>query len=199
MQLVPVHIGDEVQALARGAKGIEREDRHVRAQVRAADADVHHVGDAGIAAHLLGVLQHGIERAMHLGQPVRDIGTVPGQRQSLGAAQQRVQHGPAFGVVDGLAREHGIALRSKATGLGHAQQQGLGGQVPQVLGEVGEHLRGGLTEVRETLSILGEGVPKVQCAPLRVEQGLQRGPLGSLVTTEGHERATWTGKWKTAK
>ncbi len=67
-QLVPVDIRDEVEALARQHERIERQHRHLRAEVGAANADVHHVGDRLIRAHGLRVGQHGVQRGMHLRQ-----------------------------------------------------------------------------------------------------------------------------------
>ncbi|MNV11580.1 hypothetical protein D3C71_1021500 [compost metagenome] len=174
-----------MQALSRCAELLQSQHGHVRAQVRAADADVHHIGDGLMSTHRVGIGQHGIQRGVHLGQLVCNVWPVAGQRQAPGAAQQRVQHGAAFGAVDGLAAKHGVAVPGESTGTGHVQQQRFGGGVPQVLGKVRKHLGRMLAEVLKALRIAGKGLPQVQTAAICGERGLQLRPLRSLVATEG--------------
>jgi hypothetical protein len=68
IEFVAVHIGHEVEALARRHKGTQRQHRHLRPQVRATDADVDHIGDGRVGTHQFGIRQHRIQRGMHLGQ-----------------------------------------------------------------------------------------------------------------------------------
>ena len=49
-QFVAVDVGDEVEALARRDERVERQHRHLRPEVGAADADVDDVGDARCVA-----------------------------------------------------------------------------------------------------------------------------------------------------
>ena len=132
MQLMPVDVGDKVQALALRAVSFQCQHRHVRAQIRAADADVHHIGDALIGAHRLGIGQHGIERGVHLSQIVCHFRPVPWQGQPPGTTQQGVQHRALLRAVDRVATQHGIAVRFQAAVRGHVEQQGLGLPVPEV-------------------------------------------------------------------
>ena len=67
-QLMPIHIRNEMQSLARHRNVLQGLHRHLRPQVRAAYADVDHIGDRGVAAHLLGAGQHGLQGRMHLRQ-----------------------------------------------------------------------------------------------------------------------------------
>ncbi len=108
-----VDVRDEVQPRPVAVRA-ERAGGHGRAEVRAADADVDDVGDrpAGAGdparAHRLGKAEEAVERG-------RDV--VAGGR--LGAAAERhVQHGPALGHVDRLARGHGVAARLDPGGAG---------------------------------------------------------------------------------
>ena len=66
-QFMAIHIADEMQTLARRGEGVQRQYRHLRPQIRAANADVDDVGDGGIRTHRFGVGQHGVQRAVHLG------------------------------------------------------------------------------------------------------------------------------------
>ena len=61
-----VHIRDKVKAFARQHNILQGQHRHLRAQVGAANADVHHIGDLRICADLLGIGQHGLEGVVHL-------------------------------------------------------------------------------------------------------------------------------------
>ncbi len=67
---MPVHVGDEVKTLGGRDKFIQRQHRHLRPEVGAADADVHHVGDGGVGTHLLGLGQHGLAGGLHLGHRI---------------------------------------------------------------------------------------------------------------------------------
>jgi hypothetical protein len=67
-QLMAIDVGDEMKAFTCGGKGLQRQHRHLRAQVRAANADVNHIGDLRVAAYLLSVGEHGVQSGMHLVQ-----------------------------------------------------------------------------------------------------------------------------------
>ena len=54
-----------MEAFARDHEVLQSQHGHLRAQVRAADADVHHVGDLRIAADLFGIRQHGPQGVVH--------------------------------------------------------------------------------------------------------------------------------------
>ena len=103
--VVAVDVGDEVQLEPRMGERRERRDRHLRPEVAAADADVDDVAQRPRAAlgprpHRLGEGEHRLARGMHL----------VGERcRARRRAQGGVQHRPAFGDVDRLAREHRVA------------------------------------------------------------------------------------------
>ena len=64
-QLVAVHIGYKVKALGFVCEFIQRQHRHLRPQVRATNANIHHVGDGAVRADAAGIGQHGVARSMH--------------------------------------------------------------------------------------------------------------------------------------
>ena len=65
-QFMAVDIRHKVKALARQHKVVECQHGHLRAKVRAADADVDDVGDVVILAHGLRIDQHGTLHRVHL-------------------------------------------------------------------------------------------------------------------------------------
>ena len=65
-QLIAVNVGNKVKSLSRRGKFVQRQHRHLRPEVRAADADVDNVGDRVIGAHLLRVSQHRVHCGVHL-------------------------------------------------------------------------------------------------------------------------------------
>ncbi|MDT4835089.1 hypothetical protein FQZ97_687450 [compost metagenome] len=101
-------------------------------------------------------------------------------------AQQRVQHGAVFGVVDVRTREHGVAVGFEAAFARQREQQRLGARVDQVLRQVGEDVRRLLAEAREAPGVLHEGMAKIELATGRVEAGLQLRPGRRAVTAQGH-------------
>ena len=93
--------------------GRQRERRHRRAEVGAADADVDDVGDrlaggaAGLAgAHRVGECRHGVQHRVDLRH---DVVAVDREALAVGRPQRDVQHGAVLGDVDLLAGEHGVA------------------------------------------------------------------------------------------
>ncbi|CCK16170.1 hypothetical protein BN136_2180 [Cronobacter universalis NCTC 9529] len=155
-----IDVGDKVhvEVIFVRAQGF---GHHERAEVRAADTDVHHVSDrlAGIAFPFAGdngfgeffhLLQHGVHFRHH-------IFAVHQDRRIAAVAQRDVQHGAVFGAVDLLAGEHGF---------NGARQIGLFCQIQQfaerffrdaVFRVVHQHLivEGG-GEFTEAVSVFGE-------------------------------------------
>ena len=150
-----------MQTLARHGKFSQRLHRHLRAQVRTANADIDHVGDALVGAHLFGIGQHGIERFVHL----REL-SVPGSSRFAGRtrrlAQQKVHHRPLLGVVDGLTGKHGVAQHRHTALAGQALQQGLGGRFDQVFRQVGKDMRRLLTESFKTRRVGRKSLAQVK-------------------------------------
>ena len=105
--------------------GPQRLARQLRAEVRAADADVHHVSDAlpGVAAVRAAAYRG--DKAVHLCQHAlhvhRDI--APAVHHRLIGAQRHMQHRAVFGVVDGFAVEHAFDPRWQAARLRQRRQQ----------------------------------------------------------------------------
>ena len=193
VQFMAIDVRDEMETLGRNAELFQRPYRHVGAQVGSADTDVHHIGDGGIAAHLFGKGQHRVQRAVHIGQALSCFGHIAGQSHIRRPAQQGVQHGTVLCGVDGLARKHGVAVRLKTRGAGQIQQQRFRFAIPQILGQISEHMGGRLAEMHKAVCILLKRPPHVQVtAPVCIVR-LQQGPGGSLVATEGHEHLDGQG------
>ncbi len=182
-QLMAVDVRDEVEALARRGELGQRQHRHLRAEVGAADTDVDHVGDRVVGAHLLGIGQHRVERGVHFPQLVRGL---PAGRRVGRRAQQRVQHGAVFGVVDVLAGEHGVAVSLEAALAGQLEQQLFGARVDQVLRQVGEDIRRLLAEAGEAARVVDEGMAHVELAACGFEAGLQLRPGRRAIAAKGH-------------
>ena len=68
IERVPIHIRHKVHAQPRRRKRLQRYAGHAWPEVGPADAQVHHIGDGRIGAHLLGVGQHRIQRGVHFGR-----------------------------------------------------------------------------------------------------------------------------------
>ena len=115
-----VDIGDVMQPRAVMI-GRQRQRRHGRAEIGAADADIDHVGDLA-GPHALGKFRHGGQHVVHVRHhiPARDH---DGRVRLV--AQRRMQHGAVLGDVDDLAREHRVALL--ATSAAWPSQQQLHG------------------------------------------------------------------------
>ena len=112
---------------------MQRLDRHGGAQVRAADTDVDHQREGLAGTRLdasLADRRGEIEHALALGaHQCVDVHAVDHQRRLAGrATQRRVQHGPAFGDVDGIAAEH------RRDALAQPQLLGKCGELPDELG-----------------------------------------------------------------
>jgi hypothetical protein len=113
--------------------GPQRLAHHDRPEIRAADADVDHRADGlarvagpGAAAHGLAEDAHVVQGRAHLGHHVLAAHQNGARRK---VAQGHVQHRPALGQVDRLAREHLVAHGFHARGARQLAQQrhGLAG------------------------------------------------------------------------
>jgi len=157
-QILPIHIRDEMKVQAWVHEGIQRRHHHLRAQVRATNADVDHVTDvagsraASMGPHALDVGQHDLQHLMH--QPT--VGPLPLRR-----AQRGVQHLPAFGAVDALAAQHGVALRLQATFTGQVQQVAARGHIPVGARQIGKQLGRVDPQALHTLGVVGEELTQV--------------------------------------
>ena len=134
-----VDIGHEAQVDRRGQRA-QRIPDHARPQIRAANADMDDglegpAGRPGLGAraHAPGVVGHGQTHGVHLGRDrlAQGLEVRPG-----GRPQRRVQHRPALGGVDRLAREHPRPRRLDAgrPGQGDTGLEPLAG--PALLGQI---------------------------------------------------------------
>ncbi len=142
----------------RRREGPERAGRHRRTEVRAADADVDHVGHRlaeGAAqapfAHVGGEFEHLGALGLDVGH---DVVTVQENRLAGEIAQRGVQGGAPFGRIDALAAEHGVALGLDPGGLGKPDQQGKRRRADPLLRIVVEEI---VEDDAKTLEALGVG------------------------------------------
>ncbi len=166
--------------VAIGAQGLADHDR---AEVRAADADVDHVGDgpAGVArplpvAHLLGEGAHPIEHGVHLGH---DVLAVHLDGPPAAVAQGRVQHGAPLGGVDLLAGEHALAPALELALAGQLTEQRHRLVGDPVLGVIQQDLPPAQGEALEALGVGGEEIAHVHVGHLFVVAG-ERLPGGAF-------------------
>ena len=155
-----VHVGHEVQIEIVAAIGPQRLAHHDRAEIRAADADVHHRADGLARIAGPGAATHGLAEEAHVDQGGAHLGhDVPAAHQD-GArrkiAQGHVQDRPALGQVDRLACEHLVAHRFHTRGARQAAQQRHGLAGDAVLGVVEQQIPKAERESCKTPGILGE-------------------------------------------
>ncbi len=98
-----VHVRDEMQLQTGLGIGLQRTDHHRRAEIGAANADVHDIADAAarLITNALRECQHCIKRLLHL----LAVRALAGRR-----TQRRMQHRAAFGDVDRGTVEKRLAL-----------------------------------------------------------------------------------------
>ena len=155
----PIHVRDKMHARSVMVGG-ERQGRHGGSEIRAADADVDHIGEAPAVegrdlarAHAVG---EGAHRLQHRGDVAHHV---PARNENWPArpvAQGRVQHRPALGAVDGLAREHRVALPLHVAGARQRQQGGVGFRRQACLGEIEQHVVQPQGETPETVMVARE-------------------------------------------
>jgi hypothetical protein len=124
------HVGDEAEAEVAVRVVRQRLAGHGRAEVGAADPEVHDVADAAPrvslpvpAANPLGEGRHPVENGMDLRHHVL---AVHPDRDVARGAQRHVQHGAVLGGIDPLAAEHRVDACAQADALGQLEQQPQG-------------------------------------------------------------------------
>ena len=119
----------------------------------------------------LGVGEHGIEHAStsSLNGPCR------------GRAQRGVQHGAAFGAVDGRAGEHRVAALLEPAFARQVDEKLQRRRVDEVLREVGEDLRRLDRQRGEAARVAREGLAQVELAAVRLVVAGQRRPGLGLI------------------
>ncbi|MCY1226022.1 hypothetical protein D9M72_382380 [compost metagenome] len=114
-----------MQLHGAGVRG-QRLTGHARSQIGTADAEGDHMPDRRAAEAAHAALAHGIGKAAGARQFRFDFRrqlAAPGWIRVGAATQRDMQHGAALGGVDGLAGEHGVALRFDARVLRQGQQR----------------------------------------------------------------------------
>ncbi len=178
--------------LGRG-EVMQRMDDHLRAEIRAADADVHDVPDPPPGVAGPGAVAHRVGETRHLRALGRDLRVE--RRVGLGRAQRGVQRRAAFGRVHDLAREHRIAARCDPRLAGQLHEQAQRRIGDAILREIGgepaarerEALgagRGGIVGRREPVAqvrVADLGIVRLQGVPggERVQRHGSRGEAGN--------------------
>ena len=159
----------------------QRLHRHLRPEVAAADADVHHGAHplAGVArpvtrSHALGERAHAIEDLVHLGH---DVASVDLDARPARGAQGHVHDGAILRDVDPLAGEHRLDALTQARSAGERQEQldRLVGH--HVLRVVEEEVAGFGREPLRAVGIVGEQPTQVR-RPHHVSVRGNSRPLG---------------------
>ena len=152
----PVHVRYEMRARPVMI-GRERQGRHHRAEVRAADADVDDVGEPapvgggdGAGAHAVGEGRHAVEHAVDLGHHVL---AVHEDRLAGAVAQRDVQDRPVLGGVDPGAGEHKVAPLRHPARRRELDEQRQRARVDGGLGEVEQHVAEPHREAVEAVGI----------------------------------------------
>ena len=141
----------------------ERFDRHRRAEVAAADADVDDVREALAAGAGAAALVHVAHERGALRAHGQDLGMQRRERRRQCRArrrpQQRVQRGAALAVVDDRAVEHRVDALAKRSGIGQpderVQRLGIEALAAEVEQQSVEFARKG----GEAIRVLREQVP----------------------------------------
>ena len=115
--------------------GAQCAHRHFGAEMRAADADIDHVGD-GTAPDAVGKAGHA---AAGFGDLGHDVLACDPDRATREVAQRGVQHRAVLSLVDGFACEHRGAADGDACGFGKFQECRTRGRGQGGLGIVKEH------------------------------------------------------------
>ena len=177
-----IHIGDEMHAQARLAEGAQRPRRHGGAKVRAADTDVHHIGEGLARRAAYGALPHGFregEDPRPLGQNLRRHIHPIGVHGRVGEIPQgHVQGRPAFRVIDGIPGEEALAGVLDPCRAGKGQQMGEGGVIGPVLGIIEEEIVEFDMIAREAGRVRSEEIRDAMLAdldPVRLQRGHGRG------------------------
>ena len=118
-----IHVGDEMQPRPVMI-GRQRQRRHRRAEIRAADADIDDIGELCAAgrrdrprAQPRGESRHALQHVIHRRHDVLSVDE-DGPVRTI--AQRDMQHGAILGRIDRRTREHGIALAGELGRPGQA-------------------------------------------------------------------------------
>ena len=165
VQLMAIDIADKMEAPSRLAAGLQCLHRHARAQIRAANADMHHIGDVRLGAYHLGVVQKGGTHGIDLLPAGLQMGWHAGR---IRAAQQPVHHGTLLGAVDRLAVEHGVPQRQHLALFGQLHQQPHHAAIGMYLGSIDMQQPAAVTRMQrlaeglQPFRIPGKGLTQVE-------------------------------------
>ncbi len=173
-----IHVRDEAEGEVAPRECSECLVGHHRAQVGAADADVHDVADGpagvsppGAVADLVSEAGHAVEHLVDLRDHVLAVDADHG---IAWCTQRRVQDRAILGDVDVLAAEHGLDALDEASLPGEVPQQPQGLVGDAVLGVVEEQSGCLQGQPAASLRVIGEQLSQVTPADvaLMLLQGL---------------------------
>ncbi len=184
-----VDVGDKMDAHVSLAVRLERLRHHDRAEIGAADADVHDVFDglAAVAGPLPGP-DLPAERAHLLEDPMHILADGPEPMVVLGRSQRDMQNGTILGGVDLLAREHGLAALPQVGLLGKLEQEVERLLGDAVLGEIEEDVLELHRKILKSLRLFLEPLTHVLAFDLLI-MGLELGVDRQL----GEEHTSFPG------
>ena len=180
-----------MQALALRRVSVQCQHRHLRAQIGAADADVDDIGDGGIGAH----------SARHTPASHRGVASTSGRSGSSVAApvargrrcaQQKMLDRALLGVVDGLAREHRVAVLLHATLARQRKQLLLDRRIDQVLRQIRKHMGRLWLKASKRSGSAANAARRSNADAAPAYRRAQRAPGRSAVTTQTvHRRLSY--------
>ena len=164
-----VHVRDEVQARRAGGERLERGGGHRRAEVGAADPDVHDVGNPGPgvtgplpAANRVAERADVLERGADVGH---DVTALHQHRAIRHVSKSDVENRTLLGAVDRLAGKHPIAERFDTSRTGQPEQQPHGLVVDVVLGVVHDQIAEAEREAARAIQLLVEHERQLPLSP----------------------------------
>ena len=153
-----------MQAQVGGAIGRQRARRHGRAEIGAADADVHDVAQCVAARAANGAGAHGLGEGRYLGAHVAHFGhyvlSIDQDRPAVEISQRHVQRRAMFGQIDLLACEQRCAPLFHLRGAGQRDEQLHRARVRSVLGKVEQQIVEAQAETLEAPGIFCEKVDR---------------------------------------
>ena len=171
-QIGAVDIGDEMQARPAAGIGRERQRRHLRPQIGAADADADDVGDpAAVVAGPLAAPHRRdefLQPAQHVVHRRHDVAAVDLDRAVAAIAQRDVEGGAPLGRVDALAAEHALDPARQLGGLRQVEQQRERARGDPVLRVVEKQARSFRAHAYAARRIFVEQIPKMPLLDLLV-------------------------------
>ena len=195
-KLRAVDVGHAVKAHAVTPVGLQCAARHDRPKIRAADADVHDVGQALSRTALDLAAMHIIDKRLHAREHFPDLGHAGRfQRNRVGnfRPQRTVQYGAILGLVNALTREHGLDRRGHGGLLRELHQQFARSRVEVILGIVEKKVVRFESKPRDALFVAREQLAQRTVTHILAIMRRQALPGGKISGVTGGEFSIGVG------